>query len=191
MIYQVGKKQCSNSGRKGNDIAPLESDFMVQPPSLLEFPGPLTPPPPWNFQFPPWWGSGYFLEPHIYVYVVVNFLSQVVFGFLLFLGMVMFANKVETKLPKRLKISYQEPCKKHIISIIVYFQNISIPTTKGMFAWYPPPPPEFPLYTVGGACHSPPPHPPGISVNFQPGWVPSGKYIFVKIIVALIMVRKR
>ena len=64
MIYQVGKKQCSNSGRKRNDIAPLESDFMVQPPSLLEFPGPLTPPPPWNFQFPPWWGSGYFLEPH-------------------------------------------------------------------------------------------------------------------------------
>ena len=64
MIYQVGKKQCSKSGRKRNDIAPLESDFMVQPPSLLEFPGPLTPPPPWNFQFPPWWGSGYFLEPH-------------------------------------------------------------------------------------------------------------------------------
>ena len=64
MIYQVGKKQCSNSGRKRNDIDPLESDFMVQPPSLLEFPGPLTPPPPWNFQFPPWWGSGYFLEPH-------------------------------------------------------------------------------------------------------------------------------
>ena len=65
MIYQVGKKQCSNSGRNQKDIAPLESDFMVQPPSLLEFPGPLTPPPPWNFQFPPWWGSGYFLEPHI------------------------------------------------------------------------------------------------------------------------------
>ena len=64
MIYQVGKKQCSNSGRKRYDIAPLESDFMVQPPSLLEFPGPLTPPPPWNFQFPPWWGSGYFLELH-------------------------------------------------------------------------------------------------------------------------------
>ena len=37
MIYQVGKKQCSNSGRKRNDIAPLESDFMVQPPSLREF----------------------------------------------------------------------------------------------------------------------------------------------------------
>ena len=45
MINQVGKKQCSISGRKQNDIAPLESDFMVQPPSLLEFPGPLTPHP--------------------------------------------------------------------------------------------------------------------------------------------------
>ena len=67
MIYQVGKKQCSISGRKQHDIAPLESDFMVQPSSLLEFPGPLTPPPPWNFQFPPWWQSGYFLEPHIHV----------------------------------------------------------------------------------------------------------------------------
>ena len=31
------------------------------------------------------------------VYVVVNFLSQVIFGFLLFWGMVMYANKVETK----------------------------------------------------------------------------------------------
>ena len=46
MIYQVGEKQCSISGRKQNDIAPLESDFMVQPPSLREFPGPLTPHPP-------------------------------------------------------------------------------------------------------------------------------------------------
>ena len=32
-----------------------------------------------------------------YVYVVVNFLSQVIFVFLLFLGMVMYANEVETK----------------------------------------------------------------------------------------------
>ena len=43
----------------------LESNLIVQPPSPLEFPGSLTPPPPWNFQFPPWWESGYFLEPHI------------------------------------------------------------------------------------------------------------------------------
>ena len=32
-----------------------------------------------------------------YVYVVVNFLSQVIFVFLLFLGMVMYANEIETK----------------------------------------------------------------------------------------------
>ena len=31
------------------------------------------------------------------VVVVVNFLSQVIFVFLLLLGMVMYANKVETK----------------------------------------------------------------------------------------------
>ena len=50
MIYQVGKKQCLNSGQKQNDINPLESDLIVQPPSPLEFPGPLTPPTPLNFQ---------------------------------------------------------------------------------------------------------------------------------------------
>ena len=33
----------------------------------------------------------------IYVYVVVNFLFQVIFIFLLFLGMVIYANEVETK----------------------------------------------------------------------------------------------
>ena len=32
-----------------------------------------------------------------YDYVVVNFLSQVIFVFLLLLGMVLYANKVETK----------------------------------------------------------------------------------------------
>ena len=31
------------------------------------------------------------------IYVVVNFLSQVIFVFLLFLGMVMYANEIETK----------------------------------------------------------------------------------------------
>ena len=43
------------------------------------------------------------------VYVVVNFLSQVIFVFLLFRGMVMYANKVDTKekgkLPE-IKINY-------------------------------------------------------------------------------------
>ena len=32
-----------------------------------------------------------------YIYVVVNFLSQVIFMFLWFLGMVMYAYEVETK----------------------------------------------------------------------------------------------
>ena len=31
------------------------------------------------------------------LYVVVNFLSQIIFVFLLLLGMVMYANEVETK----------------------------------------------------------------------------------------------
>ena len=31
------------------------------------------------------------------IYVVVNFLFQVIFVFLLFLGMVMYANEIETK----------------------------------------------------------------------------------------------
>ena len=47
----------------------LEVNFASNPPSPLEFPGPLTPPPPWNFQFPPWWGYGYFLELHIRAFV--------------------------------------------------------------------------------------------------------------------------
>ena len=33
----------------------------------------------------------------IKLYVVVNFLSQIIFVFLLFLDMVMYANEVETK----------------------------------------------------------------------------------------------
>ena len=37
-----------------------------------------------------------------YVYVVVNFLFQVIFVFLLFLGMVIYANEVETKEKQKL-----------------------------------------------------------------------------------------
>ena len=51
MICQVSEKQCSNE----LIFNPLESDLVVQPPSPLEFPGPLTPPPPPNpleFPFP-------------------------------------------------------------------------------------------------------------------------------------------
>ena len=39
----------------------------------------------------------------ISVYVVVNLLSRVIFVFLLFLGMTMFANKVETR--RKIKIT--------------------------------------------------------------------------------------
>ena len=42
-------------------------NLSIQPPSPRDFPGLLNPPPLWNFQFPPWWGYGYFLEPHIIV----------------------------------------------------------------------------------------------------------------------------
>ena len=38
------------------------------------------------------------------VCVVVNFLSHVIFVFLLFLGMVMYANEVETKETKKLPL---------------------------------------------------------------------------------------
>ena len=37
------------------------------------------------------------IQCSLHVYVVVNFLSQVIFVFLLFLGMVMYANEIETK----------------------------------------------------------------------------------------------
>ena len=36
-------------------------------------------------------------EEDLHVYVVVNFLSQVIFVFLLFLSMVMYADEVQTK----------------------------------------------------------------------------------------------
>ena len=39
----------------------------------------------------------FYLQVKKFVYVVVNFLSQVIFVFLLFSGMVMYANEVETK----------------------------------------------------------------------------------------------
>ena len=52
---------------------------------------------------------------------------------------------------------------------------------------YSTPPPPSPMEGTccfpGGACHTP--LPPGISVIFQLGWVPSGKNICVKNVVAL------
>ena len=40
------------------------------------------------------------------IYVVVNFLSQVIFVFLLFLGMLMYANEVKTK--GKIKITWDK-----------------------------------------------------------------------------------
>ena len=45
IYYYFDKQQCSNSGGKWIDINPLECDLIVQPPSPLEFPGPLPHPP--------------------------------------------------------------------------------------------------------------------------------------------------
>ena len=44
----------------------------------------------------------YFVETTSCVYVVVNFLSQLVFIFVLFWGMVMYANEFETKEKQKL-----------------------------------------------------------------------------------------
>ena len=41
-------------------------------------------------------------EEDLHVYFVVNFLSQVIFVFLLFWGMVMYANEFETKFIRKL-----------------------------------------------------------------------------------------
>ena len=42
------------------------------------------------------------IHPNLKVYVVVNFLSEVIFVFLLYLGMVMYADEVETKEKQKL-----------------------------------------------------------------------------------------
>ena len=42
----------------------LEVNLASKALSPSEFPGPLSPPPLQNFQFPLWEGSGYFLEIH-------------------------------------------------------------------------------------------------------------------------------
>ena len=101
-----------------------------------------------------------------------------------FVFLTMFANKVKTRRKNKNYTRDQKLATRNLarsISIIVQFQKISIPPMKGTFTLDPPPhPPEFPLYTVEGACHSPPtpwnfhyalqggachnPHPPGISI---------------------------
>ena len=57
-------RSVSSNFRTEFEINPLESGFYHPTPSPLEFSGALTPPPPRNFQFSPWRGYGYFLEPH-------------------------------------------------------------------------------------------------------------------------------
>ena len=59
------------------------------------------------------------------VCVVVNFLSHVIFVFLLFLGMVMSSNEVETKETKitfRLKFNYKI-CKSTSLCVILRITN--------------------------------------------------------------------
>ena len=63
-------------------LTPWKVIFNVQPLSALQFPGPLDPPPPLppprNFQFPLWWGYGYFWNHTIFrfgVYFFVLFSS--------------------------------------------------------------------------------------------------------------------
>ena len=55
---------CLRFSDMASNLTIWKRKFTNNPPSSPEFPGPLTPPPLWNFQFPPWWGYGYFLEPH-------------------------------------------------------------------------------------------------------------------------------
>ena len=64
-------------------------------------------------------------------------------------------------------------------------QKISIPPTEGTFV-LDPQPPGFSIQ--GDARHIPPP--PGISVIFQPGWVPPGKNTFVKMPLHYTFMRK-
>ena len=54
---------------------------------------------------------------HVFILFVVNFLSQVIFVFLLFVGMVVYANKVETK------EKYKLPEIKHSLqhTLLLYF----------------------------------------------------------------------
>ena len=54
-----------------------------------------------RFNFFPQWHSAYF-QPIIHVYVVVNFLFQLIFIFALFWGMVMYANEFKTKEKQKL-----------------------------------------------------------------------------------------
>ena len=55
------------------------------------------------------------------VYVVVNFLFQVIFVFLLFLGMVIYANEVETKEKEKLPEIKNKP--RHLYCFLKLFEG--------------------------------------------------------------------
>ena len=55
------------------------------------------------------------------VYVVVNFLFQVIFVFLLFLGIVIYANEVETKEKEKLPEIKNKP--RHLYSFLKLFEG--------------------------------------------------------------------
>ena len=57
------------------------------------------------------------------IYVVVNFLSQVIFLFLLFLGMVMYADEVETNYGK-IKITRDKKFTTTYILNARYYQGM-------------------------------------------------------------------
>ena len=58
MIYQISIKVAIFV--LSSKFTPWKVIFIIQPPSSLEFPGPLTPPTPLRFPV----GYEYFLEPH-------------------------------------------------------------------------------------------------------------------------------
>ena len=67
-LQKLSTRSVSSNFHTEFEINPLESDFYRSTPSPLEFPGPLTPSPPPPPLEIPWWGYGYFLEPHIVLF---------------------------------------------------------------------------------------------------------------------------
>ena len=59
-------------------LTPGKWFYCPTPPPLWNFLGLWPPTPPWNFQFPPWWGSGYFMEPAniVWKYILLHVLNK-------------------------------------------------------------------------------------------------------------------
>ena len=91
MIYQVGKKQCSISGRKQNDIAPLEVILWSNPPPFWNFLGLWPPNPPgisnslrgggldifWNHTL-----SFYYIQQYVYIQIPNKYNTEPTFALL-------------------------------------------------------------------------------------------------------------